>query len=148
MPEELFDPPSRAATRSALERPPVERLHHVRLPVTDVMVSRDWYAEVFGFEPILDIEEEDRVTGVALEHPSGLMLGVHLAPERARALQGFTVFGLAVADLGAWLTYLDASGIEHGGIVDGHLGECIALRDPDGIVVELHTPIQPSVQDA
>jgi catechol 2,3-dioxygenase-like lactoylglutathione lyase family enzyme len=123
-------------------------LHHVRLPVTDVLSSRDWYAEVLGFQPILVAEEENRVSGVVLEHPSGVVIGLHSAPHEAKELRGFAVIGLSVADLKAWADYLDNLRVDHSGIVDGHLGQCLRLKDPDGLVVELHTPLQPSADEA
>ena len=69
-------------------------LHHVRLPVSDVMRSRDWYISVFGFEPRLSVEEEDRVVGIVVGHPSGLTLGLHEAPALARVLEGFCSIAL------------------------------------------------------
>ncbi len=128
--------------------PSVVGLHHLRVPVSEVMVSRDWYVETLGFESLLDSEDEDRVTGIALEHPSGLLLGVHLAPGPARALRGFTIFSLMVTNLGAWLDHLEHSGIDHSDLVDGHLGAYLTLPDPDGILVELHNPARLSAQDA
>ena len=135
------NPPSRPVPR-------VLGLHHVRVPVSDVLASRDWYAATLEFSPILVTEDEDTVTGIVMRHPSGVVLGLHRAPERAKALEGFAVVGLAVADLETWQAHLDDLGVAHSGIVDGHLGECLHVRDPDGMVVELHTPAQPSAEDA
>ena len=128
--------------------PSVVALHHVRVPVTDVLVSQDWYGEVLGFRPTLVVEEEESVTGVVSVHPCGVVIGLHFAPERARALKGFAVIGLSVAHLEEWVAYLDEVAVPHSGIADGHLGQCIRLRDPDGLVVELHTPSQPSADGA
>ena len=125
-------------------------LHHVRVPVSDVLRSRDWYMEVLGFEPMLDYEEEDRVVGVALEHPTGLTLGLHLAPERAAAMRGFAVVALAVStreDLEHWVARLDAARVEHSEVKPGHLGWCLDVVDPDGVLVQLHTADEPSVDD-
>ena len=140
----------RRADRSAAEHstPSVLALHHVRIPVSDVLVSQDWYSEVLGFRPTLVVEEEDAVTGVVSVHPSGVVVGLHSAPQQARALAGFAVVGLSVADLRDWVAYLDALGVPHSGITDGHLGECLRLCDPDGLVIELHTPYQPSADGA
>ena len=126
-------------------------LHHVRVPVSDVLASRDWYMEVLGFEPMLDYEEEDRVVGVALEHPAGLTLGLHLAPGRVGALKGFAVVALAVPgrdDLEQWAARLDALGVEHSGLEAGHLGWSLDVPDPDGILVQLHTAGEPTADDA
>jgi hypothetical protein len=125
--------------------------HHVRLPVSDVFVSRDWYADVLGLEPILDYEEEDRVIGTVLQHPCGLVLGLHAAPERARMLADFVVVSLCVgskADLERCALCLDRANVEHSGIQSGNLGWYIDMPDPDGMMVELHTSEQPAADEA
>jgi catechol 2,3-dioxygenase-like lactoylglutathione lyase family enzyme len=127
--------------------PAIVGVHHVRVPVSDVMASRDWYAETLGLSPIL-VTEEDTVTGVVMGHPSGVVVGLHLAPEQAKALEGFAIIGLAVIELDAWLAYLDGLRVAHSGIVDGHLGECLHVSDPDGLVIELHTRPHPSADEA
>jgi catechol 2,3-dioxygenase-like lactoylglutathione lyase family enzyme len=126
-------------------------IYHVRFPVSDVLLSRDWYASVLGFEPVLAYEEEDRVVGVALRHPSGVRLGLHLEPQRARALRGFAVLSLRVstiADLEAWSAHFDRLGVEHSVIAAGHPGYRLEVADPDGIWVELHTIGHPTTDDA
>jgi catechol 2,3-dioxygenase-like lactoylglutathione lyase family enzyme len=131
--------------------PAVVGLHHVRLPVSDVMRSRDWYTDVFGFEPLLSVEEEDHVVGVVVGHRNGLTLGLHYAPPLARALQGFSPVGLsvgAVDDLTRWCTRLDALGVGHSAPAEGHLGWYVEVPDPDGLIIELHTTGQPTADEA
>ena len=126
-------------------------IYHVRLPVSDVLLSRDWYARILGFEPVLAYEEEDRVVGVAMKHPSGVRLGLHLEPHRAPALRGFAVLSLRVstrADLEAWSAHFDRLGVEHSVITAGHPGFRLEVADPDGICVELHTIGHPTTDDA
>ena len=126
-------------------------LHHVRVPVSDVMRSRDWYAEVLGFEPRLCFEEEERVVGVVLDHVSGLSLGLHHQPQTARALRGFCCVALdvgSVEDLSRCCVELDAAGITHSAPAEGHLGWYVAVPDPDGVVIELHTAGRPSADEA
>ena len=128
--------------------PEVIGLHHVRVPVSDVLASRDWYAEALGLSPILVTEDEDMVTGVVMGHPSGVVVGLHFAPEIANALSGFAVIGLAVTDLEAWVLHLDGLGVAHSGIIDSHLGRCVRVDGPDGLVIDLNTPAQPSADEA
>ena len=126
-------------------------LHHVRLPVSDVMRSRDWYMDVFGFEPRLTVEEEDRVIGVVVGHRSGLTLGLHFAPELARALEGYCPVALSVAahdELIRCCARLDRAGVGHSGPIEGHLGWYVEVPDPDGIVIEIHTVDQPTADEA
>ncbi len=122
----------------------------MRLPVSDVLRSRDWYQEVLGFNAILDFEEEDRLVGVALEHPGGVNLGLHLEPERAQSLRGFALLALRVTvdDLERWAQYLDQLGVEHSPILKTDTGQSIRVADPNGIVIQLHTPRHPVPDEA
>jgi catechol 2,3-dioxygenase-like lactoylglutathione lyase family enzyme len=131
--------------------PEVVGLHHIRLPVSDVMRSRDWYFAVFDFEPRLSFEEEDRVVGVVLIHQSGLTLGLHHAPELARSLEGFCSVALSVGDsddLDHWCTRLDTLGTQHTSPAEGHLGWYVEVPDPDGLIIQLHTIAQPTADEA
>jgi catechol 2,3-dioxygenase-like lactoylglutathione lyase family enzyme len=126
-------------------------LHHVRLPVSNVMRSRDWYTGVLGFESRLTVEEEDRVVGVVVGHPCGITLGLHHAPELARALRGFCSVALSVGDfddLVQWCTRLDSLDVRHSVPTEGHLGSYIEVPDPDGLIIELHTIGQATAADA
>jgi catechol 2,3-dioxygenase-like lactoylglutathione lyase family enzyme len=126
-------------------------IHHVRVPVTDVDVSRNWYREVLGLVPVLDYEEEDGLAGVVLAHEPGMTVGLHRDAARARALRGFCILALEVgpqAALGDWVAHLDGLGLEHSGIRDGHLGLLVEVPDPDGILVQLHTTEHPSADEA
>ena len=126
-------------------------LHHVRLPVSDVLRSRDWYIDVLGFEPRLSVEDEDHVVGAVVSHRSGLAIGLHYEPERARALSGFCSVALSVGaidDLNRWCERLDTLGISHSAPAEGHLGWFVEIPDPDGLVIELHTTGQPSADEA
>ncbi|MBV8161325.1 MAG: VOC family protein [Acidimicrobiia bacterium] len=129
------------------EQPDVVSFHHVRLPVSHVLVSRDWYIDVLGFGPMLVEELEDRVTGVALSHRSGVVLGLHEEPERARALRGFVLVALSVPDISEWADYLQYRG-SHAVPAESHLGRCLQIADPDGILIQLHTAAQPSADEA
>ena len=126
-------------------------LHHVRLPVSDVRRSQDWYTAVFGFEPRLCLEEEDHLVGVVVGQRSGLTLGLHYAPVLAHALAGFCSIALsvgAVDDLTQWCTYLDALGVSHSAPAEGHLGWYVEVPDPDGLIIQLHTIGQPAADGA
>ncbi len=132
--------------------PPLQGIHHVRVPATDVEASRNWYREVLGFEAVLDFEEEGGLIGTVLSHHSGVAtIGLHLDPERATALRGFCLLALQVEGQTAlydWVEYLDALGIGHLGVRDGHLGLLVEVPDPDGVLVQLHTGEHPSGDEA
>ena len=126
-------------------------LHHLRLPVSDPLRSRDWYVGLFDFRPRLCLEEEDRVVGAVIDHDSGLTLGLHSKPTVAAALSGFCCLALDVGDsdnLAHWCRRLDDLGIHYGAPTEGHLGWYIEVPDPDGLLVRLHTSSQPSADEA
>lgn len=129
----------------------VTGLHHVRFPVTDPQISRDWYVMVLGFVPVLDYEQERGVVGVVCRHPTGLVIGLHKDPPRAKALRGFALLSLAVAapdDLQRWIERLDQLSIRHGELEEGHLGPYVEVGDPDGIVVRFHGGPLPYAEEA
>ena len=121
-------------------------VHHVKLPVTDVQASRDWYCRVLGFQPELDFVEDGTLMGVGLSHPGGLRLGLRCDRDRIAALAGFDPLALAVpgrAEFDAWLAHLDALGVPHGPVMHGHQGDVVAVHDPDGIQIRLYTTDPP-----
>lgn len=127
--------------------PDVCGIHHVKLPVSDVEASRDWYAEMFDFAPTLDFEEEDELLEIMLEHPCGIALLLYHDPERARTIRGFDLFAFAVSDaaeLEEWTRHFDARGATCTPIIDAHLGHTFGVQDPDGVVVRMSTLEQPS----
>ena len=127
--------------------PQITGVHHIKLPVHDPAVSRDFYCRVLGFEEEISFHEEGVLMGVALIDPrSGVRYAVRREPERAAALRGFDPVALAVqthAELEAWVAHLDEQGVEHGPIVMGHIGWIVGFYDPDRIEVRLYTLERP-----
>ena len=118
--------------------------HHVKLPVSDVARSRDWYGAVLGLEVDLEFVEDGVLMGVAMrDRASGTCLAARHDPVRATAWSGFDPVTFAVpalADLQQWQSRLDELHEAHGGIVAGHEGwALVGLHDPDGIEVRLYT---------
>jgi catechol 2,3-dioxygenase-like lactoylglutathione lyase family enzyme len=125
----------------------INGFHHVKLPVSDVPASRDWYARVLGLTAHIDFVEDGELMGVAMRDPDGSMdLALRRDPARAAALAGFDALALLVptADaLDRWQRHLADLGEPHGGIVTGHAGRVlVGLHDPDGIEVRLYLPIE------
>jgi len=133
---------TRDASDGAHEAVTIIVVHHVRLPVSDIIRSRDFYTSALGFETRLTVEEADHIIGVVVVHRSGVTLGLHAAPARARALFGFCSVALSVgdrSDLTSWCEYLDTLGVSHSPPTEGHVGWYVQVPDPDGLVIELHT---------
>jgi catechol 2,3-dioxygenase-like lactoylglutathione lyase family enzyme len=118
--------------------------HHVKLPVSDVPRSRDWYQRVLGLVTEIDFVEDGRLMGVALRTPDGsVRLALRLDPARAAALSGFDPIALAVTDraeLQAWQGRLADLAQPNDGMATGHTGWVLTgLHDPDGLEVRLYT---------
>jgi catechol 2,3-dioxygenase-like lactoylglutathione lyase family enzyme len=118
--------------------------HHVKLPVTDVFRSRDWYQRVLGFDVAMEFVEHGVVMGLALTDPGkSVSLAIRHDPGRAAALAGFDPIALLVPSRAAvheWRERLDELGEPHGGIVTGHRGGSVlvGLHDPDGLEIRLY----------
>jgi catechol 2,3-dioxygenase-like lactoylglutathione lyase family enzyme len=118
--------------------------HHVKLPVSNVTRSRDWYTGVLGLTTEIEFVEDGVLMGVGLAH-EGMPAGIALRhdPERAKAMSGFDALALLVPtreEVHAWKARLDDAGVPHGGIVTGHRGGAVlvGLRDPDAIEIRLY----------
>jgi catechol 2,3-dioxygenase-like lactoylglutathione lyase family enzyme len=125
----------------------VNGFHHVKLPVTDLARSRDWYATVLGLRTHIEFVEEGELMGVAMCDPGNTIdLALRHDPARAAALAGFDPLALRVptpAALDAWQQRLEDLGEPYGGIVTGHMGRVlVGLHDPDGIEVRLYLPTE------
>lgn len=118
--------------------------HHVKLPVSDVARSRDWYGRVLGLESVIDFVEDGVLMGVGLVDPDrSLSVALRHDPVRAAALSGFDAMALRVPTrdgVDQWRAHLDEQDESHGGTVTGHQGGCVlvGLRDPDGIEIRLY----------
>jgi catechol 2,3-dioxygenase-like lactoylglutathione lyase family enzyme len=124
--------------------PDLAPLHHVKLPVSDVSASAQWYQRVLSLKVEIEFKEEGELRGVALTDRTGTArLALRLDPERAAALSGFDLVALGVPTrdgVRAWADHLDSLQQPHGGIVTGHGGGAvlIGLHDPDGIEIRLY----------
>jgi catechol 2,3-dioxygenase-like lactoylglutathione lyase family enzyme len=125
--------------------PTINGYHHVKLPVSDVRRSRDWYQRVLGLHIGIEFVEADELMGVALRDDDNTIdLALRQDPARAVALAGFDPLALCVpepAALAAWQQRLADLGESHHGIVEGHAGQVlVGLHDPDGIEIRLYCP--------
>ena len=118
--------------------------HHVRLPVSDVGTSLEWYRRVLFLEVTIEFIEDGVLRAVTLADPDRtLRLALREDPQRAPGLAGFNAlaFGVpTVQDLHAWSDHLDALGVEHSAIAEGSVGWLIGgITDPDDIEIRLYT---------
>jgi catechol 2,3-dioxygenase-like lactoylglutathione lyase family enzyme len=119
-------------------------IHHVKIPVSDLRASTEWYLRVLGLKVAIEFNEDGELRGVALEASDGTTsIALRHDPERAAALSGFDPVALGVPTrdgVRAWADHFDHIGQPHGGIVTGHHGGAVlvGLHDPDGIEIRLY----------
>ncbi|WP_214108268.1 VOC family protein [Acrocarpospora catenulata] len=118
--------------------------HHIKLPVSDVRKSADWYERVLGLDVAIEFVEQGELRGVAMRDAGqSLMIALREEPGRATALGGFDPLALGVptlAALRAWAARLDDLGVPHSGIAEGSIGWLVGgVTDPDGIEIRLYT---------
>jgi catechol 2,3-dioxygenase-like lactoylglutathione lyase family enzyme len=79
--------------------PQLAGVHHLKLPVSDLKRSTEWYESRLGYSPVQEFREEGRLMGLVMDHPDGgPSLALRLDPERAQAAAGFDYFSIGVPD--------------------------------------------------
>ena len=129
---------------SGSDAPALAGIHHLKLPVTDLATSREWYRSRLGYQLQIEFVEEGRLMGCALRHPNGgPPLALRLDPDRARAAAGFDYFAIGVPDKEAidrLADRLNALGERHAGVHWASIGWILPeLHDPDGHEVRFYT---------
>ena len=145
-------------TSEPLARP--RAIHHVRLTVTDIARSKDFYARLLGTGPAADFSDQAADPAVR-EDPARLyggcvfavgeqLLGlrpVAAAGDRFRSTRvGLDHLSLAVAssdELRAVASRLDAAEVHHGDVTEltGFGIAILSVQDPDDINLELTAPL-------
>jgi glyoxylase I family protein len=134
-------------------------IHHLRLTVTDVERSREFYTRLLGFEVAVDsppagdpsAEAVFRVLfgGVVMIRGSLLMGLRPVAPPGDRfdedrvGLDHLSFSVASRADLEEAVRLFDEQGVAHGGIttLEGFGIHILPFRDPDNIQIELSAPV-------
>jgi catechol 2,3-dioxygenase-like lactoylglutathione lyase family enzyme len=126
------------------QAPELAGIHHLKLPVTDLAVSSEWYRSRLGYQRAAEFVEQGRLVGYALAHLNGGPgLALRLDPDRARAMAGFDYFTIGVPDKEAidrLAAHLSALGEKHAGVHRASAGWILPyLQDPDGHEVRFYT---------
>jgi catechol 2,3-dioxygenase-like lactoylglutathione lyase family enzyme len=126
-----------APTETAIQSP-VSGFSHMQLLVSDLEVSRQWYATALGLQTFTGSAE----VGYIAMGGAGGRFAIVLSPRPADAPSGSPVDHLAfgvrsVDELADWAEALTAAGIEHAGLVESGEGTSVHIVDPDGLNVEL-----------
>lgn len=117
--------------------PAETRIGCVRLQVSDLARSRDFYENVLGFKA-LSTSAQAITLGVGRTQLIELVAGATepLAP-RHLGLYHFAILLPSRADLGRCLRNLNSAGI-HPGSADHLVSEALYLSDPDGLGIEIY----------
>jgi catechol 2,3-dioxygenase-like lactoylglutathione lyase family enzyme len=126
------------------DAPVLAGIHHLKLPVTDLARSRDWYQSRLGYQVMAEFVEQGQLMGYAMAHPNGgPPLALRLDPARARAAAGFDYFSIGVPDkdtIGLLADRLTTLGEAHAGVHWASIGWILPLlHDPDGHEIRFYT---------
>ena len=118
-------------------------VHHVKLPVTDMVRSRAWYERVFALEPLQEWPDDDGIVrGVSYRAKGGLALALREHPVVAKGITGFDPLAIMLrgrADIDFWVARLQELGIAYEGPFEIPIGWMMAFSDPDGLQLRFYT---------
>ncbi|MCU1645251.1 MAG: hypothetical protein JWN03_5526 [Nocardia sp.] len=131
---------------SASANPTHSGIHHLKLPVTDLERSADWYRTVLGARRLTELDHrrgDGTLFAIILDIPGFPgRLELRLDPVIAKALNGYDLLTLSVADRVAiddWVTRLDTLGIPHSPPIVALIGWLLVVPDPDGLRLRFYT---------
>jgi catechol-2,3-dioxygenase len=128
--------------------PDFPTLGHVAVTVNDLDVSRPWYQQLFGSDPVMD-EDTGPFHHVVWMLGNGTLVGIHQFPnldssepfnERRPGLDHVSFHCANRSELEQWEKRLNELGIQNGGVVDAPYGSGLSFRDPDNIALEFYAP--------
>lgn len=141
-------------------RPEIMGIHHIKLPVSDLARSLDFYERLMGAAriPAFDHKNPDgSVYAYICDVPGlGTKMELRLNPKHAEAQRRFDPITIAVKDramLGRWIARLDALGIDHSKEIVAIQAWLVTFDDPDQhrlrlYTLETHGPeLSPDVDD-
>jgi catechol 2,3-dioxygenase-like lactoylglutathione lyase family enzyme len=127
-----------------MSAPELAGIHHVKLPVSDLTRSREWYGSRLEYRVAIEFVEHGELMGVSMRHPNGgPEFALRLDPIRAAAVAGFDYFAVGVPSRAAMddlAARLAALGEPHAGVHHASIGWILpGLHDPDGHEVRFYT---------
>ncbi|MQA10248.1 MAG: VOC family protein [Pseudonocardiaceae bacterium] len=127
-----------------MSHPELAGIHHVKIPVTDLARSVDWYGKVFGYRTTWEFPEADGVVrGVGGEVPGlGCTLAFRVNPKAAEGCRDFDPVSFGVRDrehVEEWAAHLDGLGVPHSPVIEASLGWLLVFDDPDGLQLHLYS---------
>ncbi|HEX8869698.1 MAG TPA: VOC family protein [Lentzea sp.] len=127
-----------------MSAPLLDGIHHLKLPVSDLDKSLDWYTTNLGYELMVNFVEQGVRMGVSMDHArGGPPLALRLDPDLAAAAAGFDYFAIGVPGqeaIEALAEHLTERGVEHGEVFRTPVGWVLpGVHDPDGHEVRFYT---------
>jgi catechol 2,3-dioxygenase-like lactoylglutathione lyase family enzyme len=128
-----------------MSRPTLAGVHHVKIPVTDLDRSLDWYSRVFGLRVTIEFPDGDGVVrgaGGPLPGLGDTLVTFRHNPKAVAGCEGFDPVSFAVdgrADIEAWAAHLDRLGISHSPVIEASVGWLLVFTDPDGLQLHLYS---------
>ena len=124
--------------------PELKVFSHIDLTVSECQAAAAWWQDVMGFV-LLNRSRRETFESWTVIHSSGLVVSVVTHDEPLNGAfderrVGLDHLGFNIADRGEldrWVTYFDAKGVSHSGIIDIGFGPTVVFRDPDNIQLEL-----------
>src|SRR5215467_11980349 len=154
----MIVPPRRAAVSGEAAMIPCGDIHHLRLTVTDVKRSREFYTGLLGFQVIVESPPADDpaaaetfkiLFGGVVMARGNLIMGLRpMAPSGDRfdpdrvGLDHLSFCVASRGDLEQAMRLFDERGVSHGEItrLPGFAIDVLPFEDPDGVQLELTAP--------
>jgi catechol 2,3-dioxygenase-like lactoylglutathione lyase family enzyme len=119
-------------------------IHHLKLPVSDLARSREWYERVLGYTVEREFPDDDGgIRGVGGRLPGAdVPVALRQNTQAAAGNAAFDPVSFAIADRAAaesWAAHFDALGVRHSGIKGATRGWVVDVYDPDGLIVRLYS---------
>jgi catechol 2,3-dioxygenase-like lactoylglutathione lyase family enzyme len=131
----------------ALSLPPLQGIHHIKIAVSDLHRSLEFYETLFGAKRIPQADHKHEGDGslyaFILDVPNlGAKLELRLNAEQAKKHFHFDPVTIAVKDRSAlkeWQSYLETKKLPHSPIIPAIQAWLIVVEDPDGNRMRLYT---------
>ncbi|UXX96631.1 VOC family protein [Streptomyces sp. AD2-2] len=121
-------------------------IHHIKLPVTDLERSTEWYTTVLGARRLTRLDHrrpDGTLFAVILDIPGiAGRVELRLDPATAKSVSGYDFLTLAVADrstMDSWVTRLDSLGVHHSPLIVALVGWLLVVPDPDDLRLRFYT---------
>jgi catechol 2,3-dioxygenase-like lactoylglutathione lyase family enzyme len=127
----------------------IEGIKQVKVPVSDLQRSVEWYSKVFDLRLTWEFVEDGAIRGAVLtDEDESFLIGLRhrdVIPGQP-AFPGFDLFSFAVASVSVLedlARRFDQMGIDHGPLIDRGPGGGVQLDvpDPDGTVIRFLSPL-------